>query len=112
MTLTDELKSVLAYKPEGGEALWHTFGLSYASWLVMPRVMMHAMPDEWQGKMAALIDEFHDEFNWPEDLGDVMVSCRVNGKIAKLPKWLAYRHSAPSDMDRFRRNAALDKSKP
>lgn len=88
---------------EGHEALWGTFGLSRASWLVMPRVMMHAMPDEWQARMAALIDEFHGEYDWPDDLGEVSVSCRVGGRMAKLPDWLAYRHARPCDMDRFRK---------
>ena len=30
------------------ERLSRWFGLSYASWLTMPRVMMEAMPEEWQ----------------------------------------------------------------
>jgi len=36
------------YEPHGRERLWNWFGCSRASWLTMPRVMMHAM--EWRWK--------------------------------------------------------------
>lgn len=38
----------------GYDALWGWFGLSRASFLVLPRVLMHEMPDDWQLRMAAL----------------------------------------------------------
>ncbi|MEW5290305.1 hypothetical protein ABW286_14115 [Erwinia papayae] len=41
--------------------LW--FGLSYSSFLVMPRVFMQAMPEEWQEKMAELLFEYNDRIN-------------------------------------------------
>lgn len=28
--------------------IWDAFGLSYASFLVVPRVILQQMPDEWQ----------------------------------------------------------------
>ena len=46
------------YKPRGRERLWAWFGLTYASWLTMPRVMMHAMPEDWQDRMAQLCEEW------------------------------------------------------
>ncbi|EPM3960078.1 hypothetical protein ACTLNQ_004494, partial [Escherichia coli] len=38
--------------------LW--FGLTHASFCVMPRVFMEAMPPEWQEKMAQLLFEYSD----------------------------------------------------
>jgi hypothetical protein len=38
--------------------LW--FGLSHASFCVMPRVFMEAMPAEWQEKMAELLFQYDD----------------------------------------------------
>ncbi|MEA2935040.1 MAG: hypothetical protein QOD74_1686, partial [Variibacter sp.] len=35
----------------GWEALSRWFGLSRASFAVLPRVLMQQMPDEWQGRM-------------------------------------------------------------
>lgn len=38
------------------------FGLSYASFLVWPRVLMQAMPREWQERFVALAEEFNETF--------------------------------------------------
>lgn len=38
--------------------LW--FGLSYAAFLVMPRVAMMQMPKEWQEKMAELLNQYDE----------------------------------------------------
>jgi hypothetical protein len=35
--------------------LW--FGLSYASWLTIPRIVLESMPEEWQCKMVELIND-------------------------------------------------------
>jgi len=68
----------------GGELLSLWFGLSYASWLTMPRVMMQAMPDKWQGKMAKLLEEYDAAFPNQGDL-ELYVSARRKGKFVKLP---------------------------
>lgn len=33
------------------------FGLSYSSYLVMPRTMLQSMPDEWQEKFVEMIEQ-------------------------------------------------------
>ncbi len=38
--------------------LW--FGLSYAAFLVMPRVAMMQMPEDWQEKMAELLNQYDE----------------------------------------------------
>lgn len=50
---------------KGYDALWNWFGLSRSSWLTLPRVLMHEMPDDWQRKMAKLLEEY-DEY-WDGD---------------------------------------------
>jgi len=59
----------------------------------MPRVLMHEMPDEWQGKMAALLNEYDATFaNWPSGWG-VRAQLTNNGKMQAMPEWLTnYRH--------------------
>lgn len=89
-------------EPVGHALLWGQFGCSRASWLALPRVMMHEMPDRWQARMASLIHQFHQHFDWPEDLGEVHVTCRINGKIAKLPDWLAYKYPDVEKINSFR----------
>lgn len=73
---------------QGYDALWLWFGLSRASFLTLPRVLMHEMPDEWQKKMAELLNEW--DAAWPNQ-PDVtpIVSLRSDaGKFVKTPHWL------------------------
>ena len=82
----------------GHSALWGWFGLSRASWLTLPRSVMHEMPDEWQGKMAALLKEFdHATRNAPEEIQATPTVVPRNGnRFGRWPGWLLnYRHSDP-----------------
>jgi len=77
----------------GYDALWHDFGLSRAAFLVMPRALMHEMPDEWQAKMAELLSDWHAAWDWPNSIGVPIVQNSVDGKFAKWPDYiLNYRH--------------------
>ena len=79
--------------------LW--FGLSYAAFLVMPRVAMMQMPKEWQEKMAELLNQY-DETIDKSAFG--VGGCRVqaltgDGKLMKMPQELLnYRHPRPEDV--------------
>jgi hypothetical protein len=76
----------------GYSRLWGWFGLSYASFLTIPRVLMHDMPDEWQGKMADLLAEYEAAFPNLPNIG-TSVSGTRNGKFVHIPDWLKrYRH--------------------
>lgn len=84
------------YHPDHGhEALWGWFGLSYASWLTLPRVMCHEMPDDWQAKMAALLKEWDETWvSLPDSVQlETSVSFRKSGRYIKVPQILSdYRH--------------------
>lgn len=68
------------------------FGLSYASFLTLPRVLMEAMPEEWQQKMTELLIEYDQTFPNLFDLG-TSVQITRNGKLIKTPEWItSYRH--------------------
>jgi len=46
--------------------LW--WELSYAQYLTIPRSVMQAMPDDWQKKMAKLLNELDETLEWrPKD---------------------------------------------
>lgn len=78
--------------PEPKPDLQSWFGLSYASWLTIPRVLMEAMPQDWQDRMAQLLNEYDAEFPNQPDLC-TRVQVIKNGKLTKTPKWLInYRH--------------------
>ena len=40
------------------------FELSYARFLTVPRLVLESMPAEWQDKMAALLREMDETFDW------------------------------------------------
>lgn len=87
----------------GRQKLWGMFGLSYASFMVLPRVMMHDMPDKWQKRMAKLLEEFADEYpNFDEP--DYLVQSRgENGSFQKIRAWLTdYRFPDHGELDRAR----------
>lgn len=86
----------------GHFALSAWFNLSYASWLTLPRVLMEAMPDEWQGRMAALLHEYDDAFRHLPDLG-TRVQTTKNGRLVRTPPWLlSYRRPDVEQIDRCR----------
>lgn len=83
----------------GHDALWDWFGLSYAGWLTIPRVVLHAMPDEWQGRLAALLNEYDDAVNMDHPFTELefIVTVKRDGKFIRMPDALSnYRHP---DMD-------------
>lgn len=86
------MKRLRDYKESGHNKLWGWFSLSYASFCVMPRVMRHAMPDNWQSKMADLLKEWDDTWTNQLNLG-TRINATKNGKLTKWPsEFLNYRH--------------------
>lgn len=86
------------------ERLQKWFGLSYASWLTIPRVLMENMPDEWQEKMAELLEECDAYYpNCGEDGISFSVQCKLNNKFIKMPKYLGnYRYPDWEKLNEFR----------
>ncbi len=83
------------------------FGLSYASWMVMPRVLMCEMPNDWQKDMVRLWDEFNEM--WDMDLlykhGEPFVQLRKGGKFISIEKTGLphYRHPQRGGIEHFRK---------
>lgn len=54
---------------EDTEPVHGWFGLSYANYLTLPRSLMQSMPQPWQAKLVALLEEFHTAYRhleWPD----------------------------------------------
>ena len=62
------------------------FGLTYASWFVVPRVILQEMPVEWQKRFLELMDEMNQEFDWEPDC-TMEIVFRKRGKYIKVPKY-------------------------
>lgn len=81
--------------------LW--FELTYAQYLTIPRSVLEAMPDEWQEKMAALLDELDDTFDWRPKEGRYWVQLRDGkGRYAEDPL-MEYRHPDQEYIESLRR---------
>jgi hypothetical protein len=77
---------------DGYDALWLWFGLSRASFLTMPRVMMHDMPDDWQRRMAELCNEWDATWVNQPDV-TAQVSLKHGNKFTRMPEWMTnYRY--------------------
>ena len=86
---------------EGKKRLWTWFSLSYASFLILPRAGMHQMPDEWQNRMAELLEEW-DEAAKNQPPMDFFVQAKEDGKFCAVPEWIRnYRHPDWRAWDHF-----------
>lgn len=87
----------------GHDRLWLWFGLRRASWLTIPRALLHEMPDEWQGRLADLLAEYVEAFPNQPDLGTTVRTTDLSGKLVPVPKWmLNYRHPDFAAIDELR----------
>jgi len=89
---------------QGENKLWNWFSLSYSSWLTLPRVLMHEMPDEWQGKMADLLEEWGSHWEFEGIDFQPHVQLKENGKFVSVPEWLSnYRHPQKKELALLRK---------
>lgn len=80
--------------------LWNWFGLSYAGWITLPRVLCHEMPQEWQDKMADLMEEWDATWNTNDMPTPTVTGRATNGRLVAFPKWVTdYRHPNRSEID-------------
>lgn len=76
---TKGTKEETVLRTPGFDALHLWWELSYAQYLTIPRSVMQSMPDEWQAKMAALLNELDETIEWrPSEGLCYMVELRGN----------------------------------
>lgn len=82
------------------------FGLSYANYFVMPRVILDAMPCEWQRAWVALMEELDNTFDLHGHGLEYEVHRRgERGRFVHDPL-SAYRHPDRAMIDGLRRKEA------
>lgn len=78
--------------PRGGP-IHLFFGLSYASYLVLPRTLLQSMPIVWQEQFTALLETFNERFYTLNLAPSYTVQPRdLHGKIRAEP-FPHYRHA-------------------
>jgi hypothetical protein len=73
---------------DGRDKLHLWFGLSYAGFLVLPRVLIQEMPLEWKNKLADLLEEYDNAYPNRPEIGVRVLATTLAGKLCKMPKWL------------------------
>lgn len=68
---------------EAGLSAW--FGLSYASFATLPRVMMQDMPADWQSRMAKCLEELDEAFPNAPDVDFTVRGFAPNGRMTAIP---------------------------
>lgn len=72
--------------------VWNDFGLSYSSYLVLPRVLLCGMPREWQEKFVALLDEARQTYDLTHYDTDYTVQLRNERGQFCHDSFTNYRH--------------------
>ena len=70
------------------------FELSYAQFLTVPRLVMESMPLEWQEKMAELLREMDETFDWRPPSGRYWVRLRDDSGRFSHASLNDYRHGS------------------
>lgn len=85
--------------------LW--WELSYATFLTLPRILMQEMPDDWQQRMAQLLNEYNETWDTSHlNCGTTVRLTDPSGKLIKCHPWLLnYRHPDQAKIEECRRNA-------
>lgn len=73
----------------GGGPIDELFSLSYASWLVLPRLALQEMPLDWQARFVALMEEGYAR--GLEGPDNVSVVRKKGGKFVNNDHWNNYR---------------------
>lgn len=81
--LDEAIRATLQQKDSRSLAIHDWFGLTYAQFLTLPRVIMEAMPALWQEQMVALLDELGETYDYLPANGN-MYYVRV-GQPAEWP---------------------------
>jgi hypothetical protein len=66
------------------EAIHRHFSLSYANYLVLPRTLLQSMPDEWQARFVALLDEMDDAFQHVPQAEGYKVEAATQREVSDL----------------------------
>jgi len=86
LKINNILESWFAVAPSDEINRW--FGLTYASWLTIPRVLLQDMPDEWQAKFVALLEEYENSYPNQPATGTRVQLTDLNNKLIKTPEWI------------------------
>ncbi len=82
--IKENVESILMNTVTDPIHLW--FELSYAEYLTVPRSVLQSMPQQWQEKFVALLEELDETIDWRPPSGRYWVRLKdKNGKYVADP---------------------------
>lgn len=67
------------------------FGLTYCSYIVLPRTVLQSMPEDWQDKFISLMEEMDGRTGWRQQLpGEYNVTMRTDDGKFSIDPFLDY----------------------
>lgn len=93
------------------------FGLSYASWLVLPRLSLREMPLDWQVKFFRLLEEAEERYGMQTPDGLIIQRKGPDQKWVSNAHWNNYRHgnvraAMSIDIEKGLRDPRIEPSSP
>ncbi len=83
-------------------ALHRYFSLSYASWLVLPRLALQEMPPEWQMRFVDLLNEAYDKHGMKSPEGEIIIQRKdPKGRFIGDDPWNDYRRGSLAEAESF-----------
>ena len=70
------------YGDDGRQPIWDWFQLTYAAYLVLPRVMLQSMPIEWQDRFVGCLGELEVAFPDYESPAYAVFTRREDGRLS------------------------------
>lgn len=72
--------------------MWNWFGLSYSAYLVLPRTLLCGMPEEWQERFVAMLEEMREVYDNNRIEDNYMVKLRGTKGTFTTDPLASYRH--------------------
>ena len=72
-------------------AINEAFGLSYANYLVIPRLALESMPEAWQRRFVAMIEDVQERYDFEPPRGYRVHATDKRGRFVR-DEWSDYRH--------------------
>lgn len=73
-------------EPFEHDAIHTWFGLSYANYLVVPRTLLQSMPDEWQTRFVACLNELNEAFAHLKQAECYEVEAAIEREVSSLTR--------------------------
>lgn len=96
--MTGSLSQLAEVAVESSEPISTMFGLSYASYYVVPRLALQSMSIEWQREFVNLVDQLPQTPEYEVILPGQEIETDEHGRRLATDPWADYRHGSIAEI--------------